>query len=301
MAQGHVLVTGASGFIGRWALAEFADRGVEAVGVSRHPSPSKRVLACDLTDAAAVKRLVETVRPATILHLAWSTEHGAFWSSPANLDWAAATLHLARVAASVGTTRFVGVGTCFEYQHPDDGPCIEASTPIVPRTLYGVAKDATRRVLAEFGTFSFAWARLFYLYGPHEDARRLVPSVARRLAAGEPAPLSAGLAVRDFMDARDAGSALAALALSPVEGAVNVASGQGVSVREIAERLGRLSGTPDILRFGELPDRDEPPTIVADVTRLRDEVGWTPERDLNRGLAECYSWWNDRVAAHSRL
>ena len=300
MTHGPVLVTGASGLVGRSVLADLALRGVEAVGVSRHGSAGARILSCDLTNAAAVSRLVHVVRPVTLVHLAWVTEHGAFWSSPANLDWIAATVHLARTAAEAGTTRFVGVGTCFEYAHPDAGACIEGMTPLAPRTLYGVCKDATRRVLEEYAAFSFAWARLFHLYGPAEDERRLVPSVARCLAAGELAPLSRGLAIRDFMDARDAGSALAALALSPVEGAVNIASGEGVTVRDIAERLGRLAGASDRLRFGALPDREEPARIVADVRRLRDEVGWSPERDLDRGLAECYAWWNDRITTPKR-
>jgi nucleoside-diphosphate-sugar epimerase len=235
--------------------------------------------------------VLEAVRPHSILHIAWTTEHGAFWSSPDNLDWVAATMHLARIAAAVGVQRFVGVGTCFEYAWPDGSECIENVTPVKPTTLYAVCKDATRRILDESDHFSFAWARLFYLYGPHEDRRRLVGSIASRLVAGQPAPLSEGRAVRDFLDARDAGAALAAITLSDVEGPVNVCSGDAVSVRAIAERLGRIAGRPDLMRFGELPDRTEPPRIVGSARRLHKEVGFRPVRDLDQGLADTYAWW----------
>ncbi len=75
MTHGPMLVTGASGLVGRSVLAHLALRGVEAVGVSRHGSAAARILSCDLTDAAAVSRLVKVVRPVTIVHLAWVTEH----------------------------------------------------------------------------------------------------------------------------------------------------------------------------------------------------------------------------------
>lgn len=300
MSRTPILVIGASGFVGRWAVSELRKRGVEAMGVARRPSgDDAAIIACDLADRASVESVFAKFKPKTVLHLAWTTKHGQFWSTPDNLDWIATTLQLARIAADAGVTRFVGVGTCVEYDVSHAGPCVEGETLLAPTTLYGVAKDATRRVLQKFAEtdLSFAWGRLFYLYGPHEDPRRLVASVAKRLAAGEPAPISGGLAVRDFLDVRDAGAALAALALSDVEGAVNIASGQGVSVRALAECLAVIAGKPELVQVGVLPDRDEPPRIVASIGRLRDEVGFSPSRDLERGLAECYAWWREQGAA----
>lgn len=243
-------------------------------------------------------RLVDTVRPDAILHLAWNVEHGKFWTARDNLDWVAASLKLARAALDRGVRRFVGVGTCFEYRWPDDGNCDELTGEIAPTTLYAVAKDATRRVLAELNDMSFAWGRLFHLYGPFEHEQRLVASLASRLARGEKAPMSQGLATRDFLDARDAGAALAALALTDVRGAVNIASGEGVSIASIAGRLGAISGRPDLIERGALPDRPgDPPRIVASTRRLREEVGFAPARTLDDGLAQTYAWWRERAEA----
>ncbi len=102
-------------------------------------------------------------------------------------------------------------GTCAEYEWGGPGPCVEGRTPLRPATLYGVAKDATRAVVeaaaGELG-IAVAWGRIFFLYGPGEDERRLVASVARALARGERAATSAGTQRRDFMHVADVGAAL---------------------------------------------------------------------------------------------
>src|SRR3546814_145026 len=144
---------------------------------------------------------------------------------------------------------------------------------------------------------SFAWARLFFLYGLYENPARLVSSVARALLRGEEARCSSGLAIRDFMDVRDAGAALAALASSNVEGPVNIASGAPISVADLVRRLARLAGRDDLLRLGALPDRaGEPPRIVADIARLKVEVGFVPAHDLDSGLRNVLSFWADTQA-----
>jgi nucleoside-diphosphate-sugar epimerase len=299
----RVLVTGASGFVGQWAVKSLLDRGARVFASSHHEfSWPASVTPCkgDLLDPCHVRRLLEDARPDIILHLAWNVEHGRFWTALDNLDWASATINLARAATNAGVSRFVGVGTCFEYLWPDECDCDEIVTPIEPTTLYAVAKDSVRRLLEELREFSFAWARLFYLYGPSEHEQRLVASLAKNLAQGRPAPLSHGLAIRDILDVRDAGAALAALALSHVRGPVNIASGEGVSVASIAERLGRISGRPDLIEYGVLPDRaDEPRRIVAAIRRLREEVKFEPTHSLDDGLADAYSWWCARTGARS--
>ena len=140
------------------------------------------------------------------------------------------------------------------------------------------------------------WARLFFLYGPAEGPNRLVSSIARNLAAGKSAACSRGRAVRDFMDVRDAGAALAAIALADVEGAINVGTGQGYPVSAVASSLGELAGRPDLVRIGDLPDRiGEPPFIVASVERLKSEVGFETSRTLKEGLADALAFWNAQI------
>lgn len=295
----RILLTGASGFVGQATLAALVKLGADVVAVSR----TRPIVAghydwrkCDLLNSSATAALLHDCTPTTILHLAWTVEHGAFWTAPENLDWIAASLALARAAADCGMRRFIGTGTCYEYAWPEHAPCNESVTPIVPSLLYGISKDATRRVLEAFCAtrgMDFAWARLFFLYGPGEHKARLVPSVASALAAGQPARCSSGQGIRDFIDVRDAGAALATLAVSPITGAVNIGSGEAVSIAEVALMLGRLAGRPDLIRMGALPNRPaEPRRIVADTTRLRDEVRFLPQRTLVEGLTDALVQWS---------
>ena len=281
----RILVTGGGGFVGRHVVAALRARGAVVLA----PSRAELDLLSPVAPAA-----VMAFGAQTLVHLAWETSHGAFWTAPANLDWTAATLLCARAFLRSGGTRIVGVGTCFEYALDASGPLREQDAP-APGTLYGVAKDATRRVLEaccrETGA-KFAWARLFHLYGPDEHPHRLVASIALALLGGGEASCSSGRAIRDFLHAADAGDAIAALAESPVQGAVNIASGRAASVAEVARLVGVAAGAPTRVRLGALPDRiGDPATIVADVARSRRELGWTPRFGLEDGIADAVAWW----------
>jgi nucleoside-diphosphate-sugar epimerase len=296
----RVLVTGASGYVGRQTLAPLARLGFEIHGLARRPldDPACRWHALDLFDSTALAAALETIRPSHLLHLAWTTEHGKFWTDPANDSWRATTLDLVERFIAAGGRRCVIAGSCTEYDWSGSGPLSEAHTPLRPATLYGQAKAAAFRAVqakAAAGGLSYAHAHLFFSYGPFEQPQRLVPLVIRALLKGEPARLTAGTQLRDFLDVRDLGRCLALLLASEVAGAVNVASGEGVSVAHIAGLLGAMLGRPDLIELGAVPPpRDEPPSIVADVARLTTEVGARPEIALEQGLADAVAWWRAR-------
>jgi len=273
--------------------------GVEVHGVARGPQATPCIHhQANLLDPGRVYSLLKTIRPDAVLHLAWCAEHGKFWNDPANQVWAEATFALAQVAADAGVRRFVGTGTCFEYDWPKEGDCGEFKTPVIRHTPYDVAKtECCTRLEAYFRSagVAFAWARLFFLYGPGEDQRRLVASVARALVLGQKAQCTRGVVTRDYIEVRDAGAALAAITLGTIQGPVNVGSGKGVRVADIATMLGRLAGRPDLVELGVLPDRpDDPPRIVANINRLQLEVGFRSKFDLESGLAAALEYWRSR-------
>lgn len=298
----NILLTGASGFVGRQVLASLLKRGEKVHAVSRtHP----RVEGAyewhegNVFDEATFLGLVKALQPECVVHLAWYVDHGKFWSAQENKAWKVATLKLARAAAEAGARRFVATGTCYEYDWPDSEPCDERTTPVADHTLYDRMKNETRldlEALCTENAMSFSWARLFFLFGPYEAPERLVASVARALSSNKPAACSTGRVVRDFMDVRDAGAAIAALALSNVEGPVNIGSGQPLTVAELVTRLAELSGRPHLLKLGALPDREgEPSFIVARTKRLVEEVGYKTSHDLDEGLKNALSFWRERT------
>ncbi len=294
-------MTGASGFVGRHALAPLVAAGHEVHAVStRAAAASPAGVEWHRADLLADPGgLVAELAPERLLHLAWYAEHGRFWTSLENLRWVEATLALVRAFAAAGGRRAVCAGSCAEYEWGLPGPCVEEMTPLRPATLYGVAKNATRELLETAAgdlDLELAWGRVFFLYGPDEDERRLVGSVASALARGERAPTSAGAQRRDFMHVADVGAAFATLVDAPVHGAVNVASGEDRTLREVIEAIGEAAGRPDLLDVGALPTRPgDPERLVADVTRLRDEAGFRPRIGLREGLAETVAWWRERA------
>ena len=287
---GRVLVTGAGGFIGRHAAAALGRAGFEVHGLSRRPAGVAGVVehAADLMDAGAVRRVVGSVRASHLVHLAWFVEPGAYWRAAANLDWVSASLGLARAFAEAGGRRMVGAGTCAEYAW--GGAVLDEAGPIEPATLYGVSKDAVRRVLSAWAPgagVSFAWGRVFYLYGPGEAPGRLVGDAIRTLRAGKRFATSHGRQRRDFLHVADVGGAFAALAAGAAEGVVNIGSGRAVAVRDMLDGVAALVGGADRIDFGARPlPASEPEVIEASVTRLRDELGFRPRYGLADGLRD---------------
>jgi nucleoside-diphosphate-sugar epimerase len=305
----RVLLSGASGFIGSRAIDPLLAAGYEVHALGRRPGDCTEVSwhTVDLLDDPATAAVVRRIGADHLLHFAWYTEHGSFWSSPENLAWVAASLRLLRAFHEAGGRRAVMAGTCAEYDWSDaGGPCRElsdasgAATREAPATLYGTAKLATRMVAEAYARevgLSLAWGRIFLLYGPGEDERRLVPQVARALLAGAEAPTSDGTQTRDLMHVEDVARAFVALLASAAEGPVNVASGEGVEIARVLALLGEATGRPELLRLGALPRRaGEPERLVADAGRLRTEVGFEPRIALEQGITETVAWWRAAVA-----
>lgn len=296
----RVLVTGATGFIGRSTLRPLREQGydVHAVARATRTAPADTTWhAADLLEPGQAERVIAAIRPTHLLHLAWEARPGVYWTSPENVRWVEATLALLRAFAGAGGTRAVLAGTSAEYDW-SHGFCSEHVTPRRPVTLYGIAKDATHRVTAaaaEEAGVSLAWGRVFFLYGPHEHPDRLVASVARALVEGRSAPVSSGSQIRDFMHVDDVGGAFCALLGSDLTGPVNVATGDPVRIRDVVAVLAELAGRRDLLRLGELPDRPgDPPLLVADARRLREDVGFVPRYSLADGLAQTLEWWRSQ-------
>jgi predicted O-linked N-acetylglucosamine transferase (SPINDLY family)/nucleoside-diphosphate-sugar epimerase len=294
MTRGRVLLTGASGFVGRHTIGKLIELGFEVHGVgSTSPDERARWHHADLLDQAARRSLVAEVRPQALLHCAWVTQHGAFWTSPANLDWVAASLDLARAAAEHGARRMLFVGSCAEYDwgNPPAQPWQE-SDPCRPATLYGLAKHTLHQLLAPFAAsagVTLIWTRLFHLYGPHEAPARLVSAMLRALRRGTRFETGPADTVRDLLHVADAGGALASLLAHAEPGTYNIASGSPVSIGTLTGLAARLSGRPDLLAVGARPAAaTEPATIVADVARLH-ATGFAPSIGLEDGLA---ALWN---------
>ena len=293
-----VLVTGASGFIGRQCVPLLVSKGYEVHGLSRGEpgvteNPNVIWHQMDLLTPGCPTELISQVRPDCVLHLAWYAVPGKFWDAKENLDWVRASLEMLRAFADSGGTRIVAAGTCAEYGR-STGECVENATPLLPTTLYGSSKHSFERMLrssSERTGLSSAWGRIFFLYGPYEHPSRLVAYVVRSLLQVEPALCSEGKQILDLMHVEDAASAFVALLDSEVQGPVNIGSGRPVTVRDVVQEIGRQLGRSELIRFESRAANSEAEGFWANTQRLTNEVGWAPHYALSSGIKQTIEWW----------
>ncbi|MFH1619520.1 MAG: NAD(P)-dependent oxidoreductase [bacterium] len=244
--------------------------------------------------------MIKEIRPTHLLHFAWNTAHGKYWTSLENFRWVQSGLGLLQEFYSHGGSRAVMAGTCAEYDWKYEH-CSEQATPLSPATLYGICKHSLQAMLGSFCKetgLSSAWGRVFFLYGSHEHPARLVPSVIRSLLQGETARCSHGEQIRDFLHVEDAAAAFVALLESEVAGPVNIASGRPVALKDVICKIADKLNRRDLVQLGAIPaPAYEPPVLTAEVRRLSDEVGWRPKLDLDAGLEQTIAWWKNEICS----
>lgn len=304
----RILLTGASGWIGNKCIAPLLSRGFEIHAVHhRHPAENSGAIwhQCDLLNADARRELIAAIRPTHLLHFAWYVGPG-YRTSDENQRWLAASTDLFGLFFAAGGKRLVGAGSCFEYDLSND-ICFENEPANLPSTLYSRSKlslSFAAQGLAAAHNASYAWGRIFFAFGPDEAPGRLVPQVVNGLLRNERVDCVSGEQVRDFLYADDVADAFAALMNSACAGPVNVAGGNVLTIRNlIGKILDRIPSRGKIAFGARQASGDAAaPKFVADISRLRDEVGWRPSVSIDEGIARSIAWWSerDRFSAKNR-
>lgn len=279
-----LLLTGATGFVGRAVLAEALARGMAVTAVSRQAGPARAGLrwrAADLLQPAGrALALAGPVAP-VLVHGAWYVEHGAFWTSELNAAWRVASAELVRGFVENGGKVVVALGSCAEYAPlPDGGAPWAEDRALGPVSPYGAAKVALHDDLAAICAAAGAqlvWARLFHLTGRGEDRRRFLPQMADALRGGRVALVRAAELRRDFAPTDHVARALLQLARSDAAaGAVNVGAGAGASLGDYARLLADRLGRPDLLDLRHAPPAGEPFAMLPDLGRMWRLTGLGP-------------------------
>jgi len=282
-----ILLTGATGFIGKYVAERLIIKGIDFVTVGRNaPNINNEHINADLLLIKSFDQMLRTAQATHLIHLAWYAEHGKYWTSPLNDKWAEATLKLVEAFCNSGGQGVIAAGTCAEYDWTH-GYCSEETTLIKPETLYGQAKDKTRKLVLSIcgkNNVPCVWGRIFFPYGKEEHPHRLIPSLVS-VFRGERPPFGVNSSqYRDLLYAFDVAEAFIFLLLSEKTGIFNVSSGKPVQIIDVVYKIATLLNVNPKTILDLTTDRPgEPSLLVGENFKLK-SLGWKPEYTLDEGL-----------------
>lgn len=299
----RIIVTGGAGFIGSHIAAALRDDGHKVVVVDDLSSGSIANLPAgvsfvqhDLT-AARTPALIKRLRPEAIVHAAAQVSVSRSTVDPARdaRTNVLGTIRLLDGARMAGTPQVVYVTTGGAlYGEPRYLPCDEAH-PIEPISPYGLSKWAGERYLALLlpGVRRVV-LRLSNVFGPRQNAEGeagVVSVFASRMIADQPVEIHGdGRQTRDFVYVEDVARAVVRSIGAAEDLTVNIGSGSALCIDEL------FGVMRDLIGYAREPSFTAPRAAdvrhsVLDVTRARDELGWSAQVDLREGLARTIAWY----------
>jgi dTDP-6-deoxy-L-talose 4-dehydrogenase (NAD+) len=279
----NVLVTGATGFVGRHLVAALLKQGCKVRAVARNVETARHMpwfadvefIAADIHKAGLdISALVDAID--VLAHLAWPglPNYQGLFHFEHNLP---ADYAFIKAAVEAGVGQVLVTGTCFEYGMQDG--CLNESMAVLPGNPYGLAKNTLRlflQALQKQTPFTLQWARLFYLHGQGQNPNSLLAALDRAIDAADASfNMSAGEQLRDYLAIEDAAARLAGLVRqSTFDGVINCCSGRPVSVRALVEGHIRQRGGAIDLNLGHYPySVHEPLAFWGDATLLNQLLG----------------------------
>ena len=270
-----VLVTGASGFIGTQILTSLENcENPPSVTVISRPSSSKlffkfkcvkNIIYSDnifLENQNWWDSVCQDVD--NFIHAAWYVETGKYINSDKNIECFEGTKKIALSLYKNGVNKFVGLGTCLEYDTTER--YLSVTTKLAPKSLYAQAKMDTYLYFTNLFKNSpekFLWCRLFYVYGENENEQRLHTYIERCIQNDKVATIHSGHKIRDYMNVKEVGSKIATYCFDQTHGVVNICSGTPVSIADIARSIAIKHNRLDLLNFQNLnPNKTDDDFIV---------------------------------------
>lgn len=308
----RILVTGGTGFLGSAFVRAALAVGHEVAALTRGPGVRREGGPEFLVGSVASPPWAEIERfaPEACVHAAWIATPGTYLESPENRDWVRWSGEFLTRLPTLGARHLTVLGTCIEYRITGQ-KLVEDVTPLAPASTYarckcelndlllarssrrkeaqtsnselGTRNSELKQSLLTSATTGLAWPRIFYPYGEGEHPARLASSLIAKLRRGEPVSLKTPHSTKDYIHADDVSAALLAVVEQRFNGAINIGTGEGVTVESIARELGRLLNRPELILVPENPPTDPLDYVVADATRLH-SLGWKPQVTLEAGL-----------------
>ena len=301
-----ILLTGGSGFLGRFVYNELISRGFSFNDIYIVRSKDY-----DLADIYAVKKLYKDIEPSIVVHLAAEVGGiGANMANPGRYFYSNMSmgLNLIECGRICGIDKFVQIGTVCAYPKICSVPFVEEDIwngyPEETNAPYGVAKKALFVMLdaykKQYGLNSAVLVPC-NLYGPHDNfnpiSSHVIPALIKKFYEAkiggnkEVCCWGDGSATREFLFVQDAAVAIVnSLSMIDDPSPINLGGGQEISIKDLAEKIGRFVGYEGNIVWDESKPNGQPRRFL-NITKAEKLLAWTPKKNLDAGLKETIEWY----------
>jgi len=289
-----ILVTGGTGKIGELILKNIDKNKFNIHLITRKNISIKEISThnCNLLDRVACQKIIQKTKPTHLLHLAWITAHNNFWDSEENIIWENNSKILLKEFAENGGERAIIAGTCAEYDW-NQKSYIEEETILNPHSLYGKSKNSLfeyTKKLSEKYDMKYSWGRVFFLYSNNDNPNKLIPYVTKNLFENKIPEIKSNCnLIRDYIHVEDVAAIFLLLLNSDFEGPINIGSGQGYSIKDIINKISTKLNFKHNYEINQKlinSSKVEYPYVVANISKLKDELKWLEPKSFDTRLDE---------------
>ena len=265
----NILISGGTGFIGKQIVNNLSVDNKLTLIVRNKPKTQNKNIKYVTTNNIFSKKKKWFVKYLKnidlVIHCAWYVNHVDYLTSEKNIECINGTIELSKACIEMKVKKFVGIGTCFEYDVSKK--YLSINTPLKPELLYSISKASTYLILKkifENSDVKFNWCRLFYLYGEGEQKTRLYPIVFNSLKKNKIVNIGKGDQIRDYMNVKSADKKIVKVSLSSKLGAVNICSGKPISLKQFVLKIANKLKKTHLLKFSykKLNRKFDPKVIV---------------------------------------
>lgn len=294
----RVLITGATGFLGSNLIENLTEFEAQFFLLTRNSdnkvdTNNLNYITCDITDFEQVTSVLESIKPTHLINMAWGMIPSDY-NHPENFDYLNASINLLHEFQKNGGNRVLSIGTCFEYSW-EQALCIEDVTGSNHSNLYAstknILKDYTTTFCRHYNIAS-AWIRPFFLYGPYENPKRLVPNIILNLLQGKEVIINNGEIYRDYMYVMDAVMILKELIFSEFTGTLNISSGIPIKLGDLGRKAAAILGREDLLQV-KSPAKITNRIVMGDTTKLEKHFD-LELTEFDSALESTIDWWKNK-------
>lgn len=265
----NILITGGSGFVGKQIVNKLYSKHKLTLILRKKPKKIDKKIKYIFTKNIFSKKKNWFIKKLKnidmVIHCAWYVNHKDYLTSTNNLDCMNGTIELAKACAEIGVGKFVGIGTCFEYDVTKK--YLSTRTPLKPELIYSITKASTFLILNkifENKVTKFKWCRLFYLFGEGEKSTRLYPLVLYKLENNQTIDIGPGDQIRDYLNVKSAAQQIVNFSFSSKEGAKNICSSEPITLKKFVLKIAKKKNKIHLVNFGKkkLNRKFDPKIIV---------------------------------------